>query len=52
MFASSQDKWFHDIDPVRPAMTFFAYQILAHEAVLQAEISGRPEFGLHVHIPT
>ncbi|KAJ3775082.1 hypothetical protein FB446DRAFT_843468 [Lentinula raphanica] len=52
MFSSADERPYHEIKPIRPALTSFALQIVASEMVSQAEIAIRPESGLHVHIPS
>ncbi|KAJ3819357.1 hypothetical protein F5880DRAFT_1677906 [Lentinula raphanica] len=52
MFSSLEEKPYEEIRPVRPALTSFAFQVVAHKMVAQAEIAVQPESGLHVHIPT
>ncbi|KAJ3720651.1 hypothetical protein C8R42DRAFT_582660 [Lentinula raphanica] len=52
MFSSLEEKPYEDIHPVRPALTSFAFQVVAHKMVAQAETAIKPESGLHLHIPT
>ncbi|KAF9070744.1 hypothetical protein BDP27DRAFT_1362408 [Rhodocollybia butyracea] len=52
MFSGVDTAAFIGIQPVRPAMSSFALQLVAEKVVRDAELAVSPAGGLHVHIPS